>query len=117
MRLKITGALAVVTTLALLSACSSDDKSGSGSTLSTSASEITLPSGVSIPTDVSFPSDATIPTAMIDQMLTQFEAAGMKVDRDCFVNLLQDQEIRKLVLSAGTPSAEVIQRMVACFQQ
>ena len=58
-----------------------------------------------------------MPQAVVDQVISQLEQAGVKVDRACFENLLKDQEIRKLVLSNNAPSSEVIQRLVACLQQ
>ena len=40
---------------------------------------------------------------MIDQMISQLEANGMKVDKACFTALLQDESLRKLVEASGAP--------------
>ena len=44
---------------------------------------------------------------MIDQMIAQFEAAGMKVDKECFTALLSDEALREMVAAGGqgTPIA------------
>ena len=129
----LTGVLASVAVLGLLSACSDDKLStssptGSGSTGSGSAIDATLPSdltippggtlppNITIPPGGTFPPDFSIPTAVIDQMVAQFEAAGLKVDRPCFENLLKDEDLRNVIASANTPSADVIQKFVACFK-
>ena len=49
-------------------------------------------------------------------MIAQFEAAGMKVDRACFENLMKDESLRKLAESNSTPSAEMITKFMACFK-
>lgn len=135
MKLTITGALAVVATVAMLSACGSDDDKSTAPTTTTGTDvsfptgdslpagdtlpgpDVTFPSGLTIPPGGTFPSDLTIPQEVIDQMLTQFEAAGLNVDRDCFEELLADEELRRLIAAGDTPSAEVIQRLTSCFQQ
>jgi hypothetical protein len=71
---------------------------------------LTIPSVGSIPTDFS------IPAAFVDQIIAQFEASGVKVDRACFDDLLKDDTLRKAIGSGGTPSAEVIQKFAACFK-
>lgn len=106
----MTGVLASITALGLLSACGSDSKV-TVSTNATAAVGVTLPSGVSIPSDLSIPQEA------IDQMITQMEAAGMKVDKACFTDLLKDDTLRKLVAAGQTASPEVIQKFVACITQ
>ena len=125
----LTGVLASVAVLGLLSACSDDKLSTSGPTGSGSAidatlpSDLTIPPGGTLPSDFtippggSLPTDFTIPTAVIDQMVAQFEASGLKVDRPCLENLLKDEDLRNIVASASTPSADVIQKFVACFKQ
>jgi hypothetical protein len=77
--------------------------------------DISLP-GASLP-DITLPTDFTIPQETIDLMIKQFEDAGMNVDRACFSNLLSDASLRKLVSSSdtGTPSAELIQKFLACI--
>jgi hypothetical protein len=49
-------------------------------------------------------------------MISQFEAAGMKVDRACFTSLLSDDSLRKLVEGDnGSPSPEIIQKFLTCI--
>ena len=72
------------------------------------------PGGLTIPPGA-IPSDLSIPQQAIDQMLSQMEAAGIKVDRACFTTLLQDEALRKVVAAGGTPSPEVMQRFAACI--
>lgn len=133
MRSITNGVLASVAALGLLTACGGDNKltlptpppnattdatSPTGATL---PSGITLPPGFTVPNDVtlpagvSLPSDFTIPDATIDLMITQFEAAGMKVDKACFKNLLKDDSLRKLAESGGTPTPEVMQKFFGCL--
>jgi hypothetical protein len=123
--------MAAVAMVAMLTACGSDKKTvsstatpgGSGVTSTgtdvsgTNAPGLTLPPGVTIPPGATFPADATVPQAVVDQVISQLEQAGVKVDRTCFENLLKDPQIRNLVLSNNAPSSEVIQRLVACLQQ
>ena len=53
---------------------------------------------------------------MIDLMISQLEANGMKVDKACFTALLQDESMRKLAeASGGTPSPELIQKFISCM--
>jgi hypothetical protein len=121
MKTMIKALFASVAALGLLSGCGGDSKL----TLPKAPTDVTLPGGdtvPSIPSDFTIPPGATlpsnvsIPTAIIDQMITQFEAAGMKVDRPCLENLLKDEQLRKLVESASTPSADVIAKFMACFK-
>jgi hypothetical protein len=114
MRPIIRGVVASVAALGLLSACGSDSKV----TLPTSPN-VTVAAGDTAPggaSDATIPSDFSVPTAMIDQMIAQFEAAGMKVDRPCFENLLKNEELRKLVAAGNTPSPDVIAKFMACFK-
>jgi hypothetical protein len=117
----ITGILASIAAVGLLAGCGSDAKLTSPK----ASTDVTLPGGMTIPslaTDVTvppgatLPTDGSIPTAIIDQMITQFEAAGMKVDRACFENLMKDDSLRKLAESNSTPTAEMITKFVACFK-
>ena len=77
--------------------------------------DLSLPD-LSLP-DVSLPTDFTIPQETIDLMISQFEAAGMKVDRACFTSLLSDESRRKLVEGGenGSPSPEIIQKFLTCI--
>lgn len=127
-------------TVGLLSSCGNDGKlgvptaqtaAGSGDAgAATLPSDVTLPDlslpdlsipNLSIPDlslpDISIPTDFTVPQEAIDLMITQFEAAGMKVDRACFTALLSDESLRKLVTAGdnGSPSPEVIQKFLACI--
>jgi ABC-type glycerol-3-phosphate transport system substrate-binding protein len=128
----VAGALATIATLGLLSACGSDAKesatddsaAGSGITL---PAGITLPDGITIPDisipdvslpDVSLPidvSNVSVPQQVIDQMIAQFEAAGMKVDKACFTALLSDESLRKLVEAGGTPNQDAIKKFFTCL--
>ncbi len=116
----ITGILASLAAVGLLAGCGSDAKL----TIPKASTDVTLPGGAtvpSLPTDFTVPPGASFPTgsipaAIIDQMITQFEAAGMKVDRACLENLMQDDSLRKLVEAQSTPSAEVITKFMACFK-
>ena len=128
----ITGVLAAVAVLGLVSACADDPKTTTsgptgatlapgqtlapGETLPGGAALPTLPPDFTIPPGGSLPSDFSIPTLVVDQLVTEFEKAGMKVDRPCLENLLNDAEVRKLLTTQGTPSAELIQRLTACFK-
>ena len=78
--------------------------------------DLSLPD-LSLP-DVSLPTDFTIPQETIDLMISQFEAAGMKVDRECFTSLLSDESLRKLVEGGenGSPSPEIIQKFLTCIK-
>jgi hypothetical protein len=133
----VAGTLASIAVLGLLTACGDDPKSTSGSdatvavdasntvdagtTVDTSdATDSTGfvspydPTGATIPAGA-LPSDATIPQQVIDQMITQFEQAGMKVDKACFTNLLKDESLRKMVEAGGTPSQDVVQKFFTCL--
>ena len=118
----VAGTLATIATLGLLSACGDDAKltvpddssAAAGVTLPT---DVTLPGDISLP-DVSLPidvSDVSIPQQVIDQMIAQFEAAGMKVDKECFTALLEDESLRKMVEAGGTPNQEAIQKFFTCL--
>ncbi len=122
----VAGTLATIATLGLLSACG-DDAKVTVSDDSSAAAGVTLPSGsrfpgislpdISLP-DVSLPidvSDVSIPQQVIDQMIAQFEAAGMKVDKACFTALLEDESLRKMVEAGGTPNQEAIQKFFTCL--
>ena len=103
----ITGVLASVAALGLLSACGGDDKI-------TVPAATTVPTGLTVPAGVSIPSDLSVPEQAIDLMISQLEAAGMKVDKACFTALLTDDSLRQLVAAGGTPSPEVIQKFISC---
>ncbi len=126
----ITGLLASIASLGLLAACGGDNKltlptnvtvpSDASLPNITVPTNITLPGGVTIPdatlpTGLSIPSDLSVPQAAIDLMIKQFEAAGMKVDKECFTKLLSDDSLRKLVSAGGTPTPEVIQKFFKCI--
>jgi hypothetical protein len=133
----VAGALATIAALGLMSACGSDAKdsatdnsaAGAGVTL---PGGVTLPAGITIPDitipdlsipdlslpDVSLPidvSNVTVPQQVIDQMIAQFEAAGMKVDKACFTALLSDESLRKLVEAGGTPNQDAIKKFFTCL--
>ena len=112
----VAGLFASITALTLLSACGSDSKTAAPTTNGT-VPGFTFPDEASLPTDVSLPSDFTIPQQTIDLMITQFEAAGMKVDKACFTALLSDDSVRKLVQAgnAGTPTPELTKKFFACL--
>ncbi len=128
----ICGVLASIAALGLLSACGGDDPltlppdvtTQTGDTLPpgiTLPTDITLPGGVTIPDltipeGASIPSDLSVPQELIDVMIAQFEAAGMKVDKECFTKLLSDDGLRKLVAAGGTPTPEVIQKFFSCIK-
>ena len=128
----IKGVLTAVAVLGLATACSEDSKTTTsgpigrtlapgetlpgGGTLPAGETLPSLPSDFTIPPGGSFPTDFSIPTAVIDQLITQFETAGMKVDRACLENLLKDPQVRELMTTQGTPSAELLQRFTACFK-
>jgi hypothetical protein len=127
MKTMIKALFASVAVVGLLSSCGGDNKLTlpkaptdvtlpGGDTLPSIPSELSIPPDFTIPPGATFPSNVSIPTAIIDQMITQFEAAGMKVDRPCLENLLKDEDLRKLVESASTPSAEVIAKFMTCFK-
>lgn len=119
------GILVSIAALGVLSACGDDDLTlPVANTIEESdtlpGADDTLPLGITLPDDVTIPagglpSDASIPEEVIDVMITQFEAAGMKVDRDCFKSLLSDDALRNLVAAGGTPTPEVIQKFFACI--
>jgi hypothetical protein len=132
-------------TFGLLSSCSDSPKLGlpTDQTLPDNAGDATLPDlslpdvtlpdlslpdlslpdlslpDLSLPdlSDISIPTDFTIPQETIDLMISQFEAAGLKVDRACFQDLLSDESLRKLVEAGqnGSPSPEVIQKFLSCI--
>ena len=121
----VAGALATIATLGLLSACGDDVKltAPNDSTVSSAVvlpgdvtipPDVTLPAGVSLP-DGSIPTNISVPEAIIDQMIAQFEAAGMKVDKACFTNLLKDESLRKMVEAGGAPNQDAIQKFFSCL--
>jgi hypothetical protein len=130
----VAGTLASIAAMGLLAACGDDPKSSSasdatviadaGNTVDTSVAtdstavvvsdEVTVPPGATIPAGA-LPADVTIPQEVIDQMITQFEQAGMKVDKACFTNLLKDESLRKMVAAGGTPSQDVVQKFFTCL--
>ena len=110
----VAGLLASIAAVGLLSACGGDDltlptatDSADGAVLP--GADITIPDGDVLPSDVSIPQEA------IDLMIAQFEAAGMKVDRDCFVALLADESLRDLVAAGGTATPEAIEKFFSCI--
>jgi hypothetical protein len=133
----VAGVLATITAVGLLSACGDDVKltvpqDTTPSTGFVIPDDVTLPDDVTIPSDITLPdgvtlpdgatipagalpSDVSIPTEVIDQMIAQFEAAGMKVDKECFTALLKDESLRKLVEAGGTPNQEAIQKFFSCI--
>ena len=128
-------ATGLAATFGLLSACADGPKLGvpTDRTVpeSGSGADATIPPDLSLPDlslpdlslpdlslpDVSLPTDFTIPQETIDLMISQFEAAGMKVDRACFTSLLSDESLRKLVEGGenGSPSPEIIQKFLTCI--
>jgi ABC-type glycerol-3-phosphate transport system substrate-binding protein len=118
----MTGALVSIAALGLLSACGSDSKLTVPTSATTAtATAITLPAGVTIPDSVTFPAGVSLPDSIpqqaIDLMISQMEAAGMKIDKACFTALLKDDSLRKLVAAGGTPTPEVIQKFISCIKQ
>jgi hypothetical protein len=121
----VVGLLAPVAALGLLSACGDGVKltaptTGAEVSTTVAGSEVTLPAGVTIPPGVTIPtgaipSNVSIPQAVIDQMIAQFEAAGMKVDKACFTALLKDESLRKMVEAGGTPNQDAIQKFLTCL--
>ncbi len=76
----------------------------------------TLPPGFTIPPGGTFPSNITIPTQVVDVMMAQLLAAGMKVDRACLEALLKDNDFRAVVMSGSTPSGDMIQNLIKCLR-
>ena len=128
----VAGVLASVAALGLLTACG-DDPIKTLPTDNSIPTGVTFPDDITIPDDVTIPegatipegdtipsgglpSDASIPQALIDQMIAQFEAAGMTVDKECFTNLLSDESLRNIVAAGGAPSQEAIQKFFACIK-
>ena len=115
----VAGALATIATLGLLSACGDDVKvsAPNDTTASTGVifpEEVTIPPGLSLP-DGSLPSNISVPQQVIDQMIAQFEAAGMKVDKACFTALLKDESLRKMVEAGGAPNQDAIKKFFTCL--
>jgi hypothetical protein len=119
----VAGLLAPLAAIGLLSACGDDVKLTVPTTTATDTatdssivlpSDVTIPPGATIPAGA-IPSDASIPQALIDQMIAQFEVAGMKVDKACFTALLQDESLREMVEAGGTPNQETIQKFFSCL--
>jgi hypothetical protein len=125
MKPNITGMLATIAVVGLLSACGGGNKlslpTADTATLGTTPTGITLPGGLTIPDNITIPAGATLPSNVsvpqnaIDLMIAQFEAAGMKVDKACFTKLLSDDSLKKLVAAGGTPSQEAIQKFFSCI--
>jgi hypothetical protein len=129
--MKIAAALlASVACIGLLSACGDDDKvtittNASAPDLSTAdtdaadtdAADAPAASSADAPGTETLPSDFTVPQETIDLMIAQFEAAGMKVDKECFTALLSDEGLRELAAAGGqgTPSPELTQKFLACM--
>ncbi len=116
----ITGVLASIATLGLLAGCSSDSKSSATSDSSaTSATTGRCPSQrdhlAAWRVHPRLPAGGSIPATVVDAMIAQFEAAGMKVDKACFTALLKDDSLRKLVEAGGTPSQDMIQKFLSCM--
>jgi hypothetical protein len=117
----VAGVLATITALGLLSACGDDNKLTVPTTATTPEFTIPadagLPEGVTIPTGFSVPSDFSVPQATIDLIISQLEASGMQIDRECFTELLTDDSMRELAASGGgaTPSPELIQKFMTCM--
>jgi hypothetical protein len=76
----------------------------------------TLPPGLTIPPGGTYPSNVTIPTQIVDVMIAQLQAAGMKVDRPCLSALLRDKDFLKVVMSGSTPTGEMIQNLIKCLR-
>jgi hypothetical protein len=110
----ITGVLASIAALGLLSACGSDAKLTVPTNVTVPAG-ITLPTGITLPDGVSIPD--SLPQATVDLFLAQLEASGMKIDKACFTALLNDGSLRKLVAGGGTPAPETIAKFVSCIKQ
>jgi hypothetical protein len=115
----VAGLVATIAALGLLSACG-DDAEVAVPNDTTASTEIVLPDDITIPAGATIPagglpSDVSIPQEAIDQMITQFEAAGMKVDKACFTALLKDESLRKMVEAGGTPNQEAIQKFFTCI--
>ena len=110
----ITGLLASIAALGLLSACGSDSKLTVPTSVTVPAG-VTLPTGITLPDGVSIPD--SIPQATVDLFLAQLEASGMKIDKACFTALLNDASLRKMVAGGGTPAPETIAKFVACIKQ
>lgn len=118
-------AIASIAVVAALSGCGNDldlsaptSPSGTDSTAdqATLPPDLSLPVDVSIPAGVSIPTDFTIPEETIDLMISQLEAAGMKIDKECFKGLLSDESLRKLIEAngGGASSPELIQKFLTC---
>jgi hypothetical protein len=76
----------------------------------------TLPPGFTIPPGGTFPSNVTIPTQVVDVLIAQLEAAGMKIDRPCLEALLKDNDFRTVVITGSTPTGEMIQNLIKCLR-
>jgi outer membrane murein-binding lipoprotein Lpp len=106
MRSITTALLASITALGLLAGCGSDDKVEVPDSVAAASSTVPdLAAGVSVP------------NATIDLMISQLEAAGMKVDRECFTALLSDPAMLDLAAAGGqgTPSPELMQKFTSCM--
>ncbi|MEP7045198.1 MAG: hypothetical protein ABI949_00885 [Ilumatobacteraceae bacterium] len=115
----VAGLLASLTALTLLPACGSDNKAASPSD-STVAGSVSPNAATNVPgssaANGSVPTDLTLPAQVIDTMIAQFEAAGMKVDKACFTALLSDPATRQLITAAGaTPNPDLIKKFFGCL--
>ena len=125
----VAGTLATIATIGLLSACGDDVKLSAPNASTASTADTTVSSGVIFPEEVTIPpglslpggslpidvSNVSVPQQVIDQMIAQFEAAGMKVDKACFTALLKDESLRKMVEAGGTPNQDAIKKFFTCL--
>jgi hypothetical protein len=77
--------------------------------------EVTIPPGLTLPDGSIDVSDISVPEQVIDQMIAQFEAAGMKVDKACFTALLKDESLREMVEAGGAPNQDAIKKFFTCL--
>jgi hypothetical protein len=64
------------------------------------------------PGDVDIPEGLEVTDAMVDVMVSQMEASGLKVDRDCIGEALEGQDLAALAEAEMTP--EVMQSLMGC---
>ena len=72
------------------------------------------PDGATVP-DLSIPEGVEISDAMVDAMVTAMESSGMKVDRDCVGEALEDMDLAEVAAQGSAPSAEFIQLFMGCM--
>ena len=58
----------------------------------------------------------TIPPQVVDLMIAQIQANGLKVDRPCLEALLKDNDFRNVVVSGSTPTGQMIQNLIKCLR-